>query len=159
MINIWIKNSFFKKFNLSIYGEISNFKYFNLIKKKILDSNNIKYHGALNKNKIKILSKYDVFIFPSKSENFGLVILEAIAAGLYIILDKRLPWKNIALDGLASLINFNSYSLENAVRKLSKRKNKIRSLDYFKKTQFYLHKNYNWKNISDLYFSNYKKLL
>ena len=40
-----------------------------------------------NKNKILNLSTYDVFILPSKSENFGLVVLEALNAGLYLILN------------------------------------------------------------------------
>ena len=159
LIDIWTNNNNFKNFHLSLYGEISNYKYFNLIKNKILKHKNIKYHGPLNKNKIKILSKYDVFIFPSKSENFGLVVLEALAAGLYVILNKKLPWKDIANKGFATLINFNNNSLLSVVKKLNKSRNKLRNYNYLKNTHIHLNNNYNWHNISNLYLLNYKKNL
>ena len=105
------------------------------------------------------MAKHDVFIFPSKSENFGLVVLEAMAAGLYLILNKKLPWKNVALNGFATMINFNNITLISEVKKLIKKKKELRSLKYFNKIQSYLHKNYNWKNISNSYLHNYKKIL
>jgi glycosyltransferase involved in cell wall biosynthesis len=159
LLKIWSNSLFLKKFDLSIYGQISDHKYFNLIKKKFLIFNNINYYGPLYKNKIKVLSKHDIFIFPSKSENFGLVVLEALAAGLYIILNKKLPWNDLAFSGFVSSIHFNNNNLVNVIKKLEKKKNELRSLNYFKKTQVLLHKKYNWKNISDLYLFNYKKLI
>ena len=159
LVKIWISNPYFENLKLSIYGEISDHKYFNLINHKISKYKNIKYYGALNKNKIKILAKYDVFIFPSKSENFGLVVLEAMAAGLYIVLNKKLPWKNIASEGFASLIYFNNTNLTKEIKNLIKRKSQLRSVNYFNKIKMFLHKNYNWKNISKIYLLNYKKLL
>ena len=159
LIDIWTNNNFFKKINLSIYGDISNHKYFSLIKNKMSGFKNIKYFFPLNKNKIRVLAKHDIFIFPSKSENFGLVILEAMSAGLYLILNKQLPWKHIAHSEFASLINFNNISLINEIKKITKKKNKLRSLNHYKKTQVYLARHYNWENISDLYIFNYKKMV
>ena len=40
--------------------------------KNNLQEENFIYKGPLYKNKIKTLSKYDVLIYPSLSENFGL---------------------------------------------------------------------------------------
>jgi glycosyltransferase involved in cell wall biosynthesis len=159
LVDIWTNNLFFKKLNLSIYGEIYDQNYFTPIKKKILKFKNIRFYGALYKNKIKVLSKHDIFIFPSKSENFGLVVLEAMAAGLYIILNKKLPWNELASNGFASLISFNNNNLIKEIKKLEKKKNELKSLNYFKKTQIHLDKNYNWKDISDLYLLNYTKIL
>ena len=70
------------------------------LKKIIFKRENFIYKGPLYKNKIKTLSKYDVLIYPSLSENFGLVVLEALAGGLYLILNKDLPWKTLKLKNL-----------------------------------------------------------
>ena len=36
--------------------------------------------------------KYDLFVFPTRGENFGHVIPEALAAGTPILLSDRTPW-------------------------------------------------------------------
>ena len=157
LINIWTYNSFFRNLELSIYGEIADLNYFDSIKKKILVHKNIKYLGPIYKNKINILSKYDVFIFPSESENFGIVVLEALASGLYLILNKKLPWDHIQEKKYASLINFNKKNLINIIKKLNNKKNLIKK-DYYKNNiRSYLNKNYNWEKITNIYMSNYKK--
>ncbi len=159
LINLWTNDVFFKKFNLSIYGEISDFKYFDLLKAKIKRFQNIKYKGSLYKNKIQKLSVYDIFIFPSKSENFGLVILEALASGLYLILNNNLPWQHLSQKGFATLINFQKNSLKKEIKNLEKIKKKIRSPKYIKKSYSYLSTNYSWKEISNDYVDNYNKVL
>ena len=159
LINIWTANIFFKKFNLSIYGEISDFKYFENLKNKIKKFNNIKYKGSLYKNKIQKLSKHDVFIFPSLSENFGLVILEALASGLYLILNSSLPWNHLSKKGFATLINFKEKTLIKEILRLEKIKNRIRGPKYVIKTNSYLVDNYSWKEISKKYVSCYLEVL
>ena len=159
LVNLWTNDVFFKKFNLSIYGEVSDFKYFDLLKTKIKKFQNIKYKGSLYKNKIQRLSVYDIFIFPSKSENFGLVILEALASGLYLILNKNLPWHHISNKGFATLINFTENTLTKEVLRLEKMKNRIRSKKYIAKIYSYLAINYNWETISKDYVSCYTQVL
>ena len=158
LINLWTQNKYFDNLELSIYGEISDHKYFQKIKKKIVKFENINYRKPLYKNKIKILSNYDIFIFPSKSENFGLVILEALAAGLYLILNRNLPWHHLKDKKYASLINFNKNQLISAIKYIKKKINKIRQKSYKKSTNSYLKENYNWKKITNIYVQNYKKL-
>ena len=159
LVNLWTNDVFFKKFNLSIYGEVSDFKYFDLLKTKIKRFQNIKYKGSLYKNKIQRLSVYDIFIFPSKSENFGLVILEALASGLYLILNNNLPWQHLSKKGFATLINFEKNSLKKEIKNLEKIKKKIRSLKYINKSHLYLSTNYSWKEISNEYVVSYNKVL
>ena len=159
LINLWINKKFLKNLDLSIYGEITDNHYFQKVSKKISKFKNIKYQGALYKNKIKILSNYDVFIFPSKSENFGLVVLEALASGLYIILDKNLSWVNLKKLGFASLITFKENSLIEEIKNINKIKQKIRSKHYLNKTRYYLKKKHNWNIISSNYLNNYKNLV
>ena len=159
LVNLWTKKIFFKKYNLSIYGEISDLKYFNLIKSKIKNIKNIKYKGAIYQKKEKILSYYDVFIFPSHSENFGLVILEAMSSGLYLILNKNLPWKHLKKEGFASFSNFKEQNLKREILKIEQKREKIRGYNYTKKTHLYLIKNYSWEKISNKYISTYKNII
>ena len=72
------------------------------------------------------MSKYDVFIHPSKSENFGLVIYEALSSGLFLILNK-FEKTDLEKDYFAMNINFNLESLNNSIKKFCRIK-KIKSL-------------------------------
>lgn len=44
-----------------------------------------------------LFQKADLFILPSKSENFGLVVAEALAAGVPAIVSKGAPWSDLEL--------------------------------------------------------------
>ena len=91
LVKIWKNSNILNKFKLDIYGTIEDNNYFSNVKKFL--SNNVRYHGPLDKtNKYKTLKKYNVLIYPSFSENFGLVILEALNSGLYILMRNNLPW-------------------------------------------------------------------
>ena len=48
-----------------------------------------------NENIPEILHSYDFFILLSKGENFGHSIIEAMSAGLPVIISKLTPWKNL----------------------------------------------------------------
>ena len=159
LVNIWADNSFLKEFELSIYGEITDHKYFSKFSKKIKNSPNIKYYGPLYRNIQGILSRYDVFILPSNSENFGLVILEAMSSGLYLLINKKLPWKILQAKGFGKQININPYSLSKEVKKLEIIKNKIRRKEFGGKLIKFLKKNYDWNNISKKYESFYLELI
>ena len=159
LINIWTNSSFLKNFKLSIYGEITDYKYFSKFKDKIANSINIKYYRPLYKNIQTVLSKYDIFILPSNSENFGLVVLEAMSSGLYVLVNKKLPWKILQTKGFGKLININSASITNEVKKLELIKKKIRKKKFKNKLLQFLKKNYDWNDISKRYESYYLSVL
>ena len=130
LLEIWIRNSFFKKYNLDIFGEVSDKHYYHHILNKIKHTNNIKYRGSIKGNVSKKLASYDVFVHPSNSENFGLVILEAIASGLFVILNKKLDWHILEEKGFGYLIKLNSKNLEKKIKIIEKKK-KIYKRSYF----------------------------
>ena len=101
------------------------------------------------------MSKYDVFIHPSKSENFGLVIYEALSSGLFLILNKNLKKTDLEKDYFAMNINFNLESLNNSIKKILQNKKKIKSLAYKKKCFNYIKTNFNWETISKFYLDEY----
>ena len=56
----------------------------------------IKFLGAVyGEAKAKLLASSDVFVLPTKNENFGLVVAEALAAGVPTIVTKGAPWSGL----------------------------------------------------------------
>ena len=100
-------NLFFDDYTLDVYGEIQDINYFRQFQDIIKNTKNINYKGKINKYNLKSkLSKYDIFLHPSKSENFGLVILEAMSCGLFPVVNKKLDWKILDKQNLGCNSNF-----------------------------------------------------
>ena len=96
-----------------IYGPVKDEEYWNTCKEKIknLPANiRVQYHKEFEPVQLNsILSTAHVFILPSKSENFGHAIYEALSAGLPVITSHHTPWNQLD----ASLAGMN-VSTENA---------------------------------------------
>ena len=151
LVKIWNTSDKLKDIKLDVYGKIENKSYFKFVKKNL--GKNIEYCGSVNpKNKYKILKKYDVLVFPSFSENFGMVILEALNCGMFVIMRKGLPWSFLPPRS-AKLINFNQKSLEKTINLTIKlRKKKV---DKVKKKNFLLN-NFCIDHINEQYLKIYK---
>ena len=57
--------------------------------------------------------KYDVFYFPTKSENFGQVIWESLSSGCPVLISDQTPWNNIEnhrVGWVRSLSKMNNFS-------------------------------------------------
>lgn len=82
-----------------IYGTIEDTNYWKKCKDIIsnLPSNIIiSYQGELpNEKVIKTLAKYDLFLFTTKSENYGHVISEALHASIPLLISNTTPWKSL----------------------------------------------------------------
>lgn len=136
---------FSKKIYLDIYGYIYDEKYFQKCKKYfyILKKKNIilKYCGHINPtNKKKVFSKYLVLIHPSKNENFGHVIIEALSFGLNVITSKNTFFSDLNKNNCGFNINFSdkNYLLKvlNYYLSFNKKeiiKNTYNSINYYKK--------------------------
>ena len=51
--------------------------------------------GVYGKHKWELYAQADLFILPTYSENFGIVIIEALAAGVPVITTKGTPWEEL----------------------------------------------------------------
>jgi glycosyltransferase involved in cell wall biosynthesis len=82
-----------------IYGPVKDFNYWEQCKEKIkaLPGNiTVSYHKEIEPSKVKeALAQSHVFILPSKSENFGHAIYEALSAGLPVITSNNTPWNHL----------------------------------------------------------------
>ncbi len=85
--------------NYNIYGPVKEAQYWeecvtqiNLLPKNIT----VQYHGEiLPKNVSDILAENHLFIMPSKSENFGHALAEALASGHPVITSFATPWNDL----------------------------------------------------------------
>lgn len=81
-----------------IYGIKEDEVYWNYCETKIEKFNNVKvrYCGeVVPDNVVEVFSQYDVFLFPTKGENFGHVIYESLSAGCVPIISDKSPWVDL----------------------------------------------------------------
>lgn len=122
LISIWknLKNKL--NWELHIYGPVSDqyfFKQMMLDIKKFKLENCIFYLGSifeLDKKK-KIFIEADGFILPSKSENFGISIGEALSFGLPVLTTFQTPWKIINSFNAGYVFNFSKQDIQSNVDK------------------------------------------
>lgn len=82
---------------LSIYGPVQEKDYWDRCLKKLEKVHYQWSYGGdvLSQNVQIILGQSDVFILPSKSENYGHVIFEALSVGCIPVISDRTPWNEL----------------------------------------------------------------
>lgn len=87
-----------------IYGPIEDKAYWSECEQIIATMPNhikVSYKGPVqSSDAVKILSEYDLFLMPTKGENYGHVIAEALCAGLPILIADTTPWRDLTAKGI-----------------------------------------------------------
>ena len=61
----------------------------------------VHYHGEIDHANVnRTLASHDLFFLPTRGENYGHVIFEALAAGLPVLISDQTPWKNLEARGV-----------------------------------------------------------
>ncbi len=64
------------------------------------DNIHVEYRGSIANEKVtRVLRQYDLFFLPTRGENFGHVILEALMAGCPVLISDRTPWSRVEQEG------------------------------------------------------------
>lgn len=83
--------------DLSIYGPDEDAPYWALCQDLIKDLPahvSVTYHGeVIYENVAHTFSEQDLFVFPTRGENFGHVIYEALSVGTSVIVSDQTPWQ------------------------------------------------------------------
>jgi len=86
-----------REVELTIHGLQENAKYWQQCEAKLaaLPANvRASYAGAVMPEDVPhAFSKHDLFVFPSRGENFGHVVLESLSAGTPVLVSDRTPWQ------------------------------------------------------------------
>ena len=87
-----------------IYGPIEDQSYWQHCQSIIADLPShidVQYKGELMPEQVvPTLSSYDFFFMPTKGENYGHVIAEALCAGLPLLISDATPWRNLSEQSL-----------------------------------------------------------
>ena len=87
-----------KSVELTICGPVYEDEYWDRCKKKLNDLDcTWTYKGEVPSEQVQeMLAQQDVFILPTKSENYGHVIFEALSVGCIPVISDRTPWQCVA---------------------------------------------------------------
>ena len=113
LINTWKKIDYTDA-SLDICGYSEDLNYYKSLKEltKKLHVKNITFSGKVSgESKKKKFIENDILILPSKSENFGLVIAEALSYGMPVIASENTPWKIIEEKKCGWIVSLNEKSL------------------------------------------------
>ena len=104
--------NFEENLKIDIYGPIEDQLYWeeSLAAIKRLPANVfVKYLGFLDYERVsETLLNYHFFVMPTLGENFGYVLIEALAAGCPLIISDRTPWRNLESEKVGWDISLNN---------------------------------------------------
>lgn len=135
--------------SFDIYGPIEDQKYWEdclAVANSLPQNIKVEYKGLITHDTVHtILSNYDVFLFPTMSENYGHVISEALSAQCIPVISDQTPWcdineneigRSISLDNkkeyssfLQSLIDMEGKDFQKIQNKIPQYLNKKLDLD------------------------------
>ena len=148
------------KFEILIAGSAENEEIYQTVIKYTLLHNNITYCGVVDGDKkSEFFLKSDLFLFPSDSENFGIVIAEALSHGCSVLTTVKSPWEKHYSQGVLELFELSDsdYLIVDKIFdifKLRKENNSIKS-----KCVSIIKKNYTFDSMFDQIKFVYKDVM
>ena len=79
-------------------------------------SNEVRFHGHAGRDaKRTAFEAADLLVLPSYSENFGMVVAEALAHGVPVIVSRGVPWADVERHGCGRWVDNSSEALGDAI--------------------------------------------
>lgn len=87
-----------------IYGPVEDVAYWKecqLLIDQLPDNIQIRYQGTVaHDSVVQAMATYDLFFLPTLGENYGHVIIEALAAGCLLLISDQTPWRDLERLGI-----------------------------------------------------------
>ena len=120
LVNEWSKLAAkHPNWDLLVAGPIYSEKHVKSITQQLAKnklSGRVKFLGMVHgETKLDVLAAADVLVLPSKRENFGIVIAEALACGLPVITTNTTPWEELRIYNAGWWIDRESTALANSL--------------------------------------------
>lgn len=103
--------------NFDIYGPAEDADYWHQCQeliKQLPYKVAVSYKGSVPAEQVSsVFSRYDLFFFPTRGENYGHVIAESLSVGTPVLISDQTPWRNLADDRFGwdlSLENPNTFA-------------------------------------------------
>jgi len=144
-----------KSVTLDIYGN-TTYEFFTLLQKTVEDhSLPVQFKGS-NKNLSKIFSNYDLYVMSSSNEGFGIAAIEAMAAGLPVLLSDIPVMREISCNNGLFFNLSDTLSLTNLIIEI---KAGVHDLNNLSKKGKEIAKNYSKKNYLNALFGIYDDIM
>jgi glycosyltransferase involved in cell wall biosynthesis len=115
----------------------------------------VEWMGDLNdKDKWDFLAGSDFFVLPSYSENFGIVVAEALAASLPVITTTGTPWADLEARGCGKCIAAEPAALTAALREFAELSLTER-LEMGQRGRDWMEKSFSWKFVAEQFLLSY----
>ena len=143
---------------LDIIGPYEDIDYY-LKLKKLSEGRNINFLNPVyeDQEKKKLFDQYDFLVLPTFNENFGMIILEALARGLPVLTNDNAPWQVIRDTNSGWFIKDDYKSLLSCLKKIFKTNIysfRVKSFNAIK-----LARKFSWSKLSEYYYQVYKRML
>lgn len=115
LLEAW-RNSDTEGWSLEIAGN-GDANYIRSLTESAHDIKNVHFVGAkYGEEKWDFLRSADIMVLPTHSENFGIVVAEALAVGVPVITTKGTPWEDLNIHHCGWWIDLSVASLSNTLR-------------------------------------------
>jgi glycosyltransferase involved in cell wall biosynthesis len=103
------------KVDFAIYGTKEDISYWEKCEKIIesLPSNiQVHYEGPVEHSRVaEVFTNAHIFLFPTKGENYGHVIVESLCAGTPVMISDQTPWISLEKEGVGWVIPLNDIEI------------------------------------------------
>jgi len=117
----------------------------------------VRFLGSVKRNnRVQLFDRYTLFVLPSRSESFGLVVLEALSRGCKILTTVNTPWVSKEYNEYIDAVELNVDNLSQELKIYQQSLSDVCDEDNAIRQSF-VNKKFNWKVINEQILEVYSK--